>query len=266
VEAGVYEASVDLHDALGALHIPHLWHDYGPGCHTAANFEHELADTFQAFTTVFAHPPAPPASFDYASIEPDFDIWGWHVSADPQRALEFLRLDDVSAGGLTLTGSGTTTVTTPPLFRGLRRVDVGNAEQATAAPDADGHVRFTVDLGAPDGAQQDTPGAATRRNSRTVTFAPHAVVELTRIRATRRRVRVCGRAIAGPVAARMRVRGATRSTSLTLTSTTACRALHRTRRPTGTRGTLLVTGEDRFGHRVEVRRTIRLPVLRRRSR
>jgi S-formylglutathione hydrolase FrmB len=168
VEGGVHMASVNFHDALAALHIPHLYTDYGPGCHTKGNFVRELTDTFKTFKQVLAAPPAAPRTFDYASIKPAFDVWRWHVAADPKRALEFLRLRNVSARGLTLVGSGRTTVTTPPLFRGPARVHVQGATPAIATPDAKGRIRFAVDLGPPDADQENTPGAVTTKTTRTV--------------------------------------------------------------------------------------------------
>lgn len=173
VEAGVYGGSVDLNRALDELKIPHLWDDYGPGCHTKPNFEREIADTVRVFGEDFANPPAPPQPFDYESVEPEFGVWGWHFGADPRRALEFLQLDSVSPRGLTLVGSGTTTVTTPPLFRHARWVQIDNATPGVATPDAAGRVRFSVDLGPPDTAQQDTLGARPAEARRTVTLTPH---------------------------------------------------------------------------------------------
>jgi hypothetical protein len=170
VEGGVYMASVDFHNELDRLRIPHLWKDYGAGCHTPANFTRELSDTFAAFGKVLADPPPRPATFDYMSIKPAFDIWGWHVSADPKRALEFMRMDRVSARGLTLTGSGTTALTTPPLFRGVKRVALSGASPAVVVPDSAGRISFTVDLGPADADQQYTVGAQTKQTTREVTF------------------------------------------------------------------------------------------------
>ena len=170
VEGGVYMASVSLHDKLDSLGIPHLWKDYGAGCHTKPNFVRELTDTFKVFANVLADPPPAPASFDYMSIKPEFAVWGWHVTADPKRALEFMQLGDVSRGGLTLTGSGTTQLTTPPLFSGARRVALAGARETSAKPDARGRISFSVDLGAPDEDQQYTPGASTKLTTRTVMF------------------------------------------------------------------------------------------------
>ena len=112
----------DLHQRLIALHVPHLWKDYGLGCHTVPNFEREIADSLPVLATAFAHPQPAPASFSYMSIEPHFNIWGWHLNADPARALEWLWIQNAAPVGLTLVGSGTTTVTTPPLFRRLHLV------------------------------------------------------------------------------------------------------------------------------------------------
>jgi S-formylglutathione hydrolase FrmB len=251
VEGGVYMASVDLHDALDGLHIPHLWDDYGPGCHTPANFSREIVDTLAVFTKDFAHPPATPGTFAFRSVKPAFDVWGWHVSADPRRALEFLRLDEVSAHGLTLIGSGLTTVTSPPLFRGLRRVGLSGAAPAVAAPDAAGRIRFTVDLGPADTDQQYTQGARTAQVSRTVSFEPVAVIRIARVRAARGGVRFCARALGGPVAARARVASG-RAVSMRLTARATCRLLRGARS-----GILVVSGRDRFGHRVSRRRAIR---------
>lgn len=171
IEGGVHWASVDFHEKLEELGIPHLWDEYGPGCHTPQNFEREITDTMRVFTEEFEHPPAPPASFDYSSIEKRFGVWGWQIAVDPARALELLEMRSVGAEGLTLVGSGITSVTTPPLFHGVRSVALSGAMQPTARP-RKGRIHFTVDLGPGDTQQQDTLGATPAQVSRTVTFTP----------------------------------------------------------------------------------------------
>jgi S-formylglutathione hydrolase FrmB len=171
VEGGVYMASVNLHERLDELSVPHSWTDYGPGCHSVPNFEREIADTLDVFERVLADPPPRPRRFDYRSIEPRFDIWGWRVKADPARALEFLELDDAGRRGVTLTGSGTTTLTTRPMFRRVPAVEVvSQGESRTIEPDQRGRLHFTVDLGSPNAVQQYTAGATTAAVSRRVTF------------------------------------------------------------------------------------------------
>jgi S-formylglutathione hydrolase FrmB len=172
VEAGVYHGSTSLNARLSQLGIPHLWKDYGPGCHTPENFEREIADTIATFTDEFAAPPPAPTPFDYQSIEPEFSVWGWKVAADPARALEWMRLEGVSRRSMTVVGSGTTTVTSPPLFRGAAKVALTGATGAFAVPNREGRITFQVDLGPADHAQQYTLGADPAEVSRTVTFAP----------------------------------------------------------------------------------------------
>jgi S-formylglutathione hydrolase FrmB len=170
IETGVHQGSIDLNQKLNALHIPHLWKDYGPGCHTVPNFEREISATLRQLTTEFAHPPNKPRSFNYASIEPRFRVYGWRLRADPHRALEFLHFRNVRRHGLTLVGSGRTTVTTPPVFGGAERIVLHGAMQKSVRADDHGRITFTVDLGAADRTQQYTVGATPTFTRRTVSF------------------------------------------------------------------------------------------------
>lgn len=248
VEKGVHMASVSLHEQLNALGIAHTWQDYGPGCHTVPNFKREVLDTLAAFEGVLAHPPRPPTKFDYRSIEPRFSVWGWRVDADPARALEFLRL---RAGrfGLTLDGSGRTTVTTPAWYRGLEAVDVNGAE---TRPRADGRLRFVVDLGAPHTVQQYTPGGGGTFTSRHVSLAAHAVVRIRKATRVRRGVRACARAIGGEVP-RARIKAGGRSIRAGIGAEASCHVL----RVRHAAAKVTIRGRDRFGHRVRARAPIR---------
>ena len=173
VESAVHEASVTFDQKLNELRIPHVWKDYGPGCHTKPNFEREVIETLQDFKRGFTSPSPAPSPFEYRSIEAEFDIWGWHVSTDPERALQFLQMNTVSEDGLTLVGSGTTSVTSPPIFGKAARVDIEGALPERAVPDSSGRIRFTVDLGPPDTQQEYTTGATPSQVSRTVSFEAH---------------------------------------------------------------------------------------------
>ena len=180
LEMGIHQTSTDFHQQLGSLGIPHVWKDYGPGCHTIPIFRREFADALPHLRDELAHPPPAPRTVTYRSIEPHFGVWGWRVDADPARALEFLQLREASRAGATLVGSGTTTVTTPPYFRGAHAVDVvaGGTTRAVT-PQPDGRLRFTVDLGpahpdqeygaAAQAAGEDQAAYFTRRQVR---FAP----------------------------------------------------------------------------------------------
>ncbi|MDX6666092.1 MAG: hypothetical protein QOG68_2298 [Solirubrobacteraceae bacterium] len=159
-ENEIHTVSVSFHDQLLADGIPHFWKDYGPGCHGIPEFRQEFADSLPGIESVFEHPRSAPKTFSYESIEPRFTIWGWRVDADPARALEFLQVRHAGRRGLTLVGSGTTRVTTPPFFRGIDAVAVVTADGTRVlSPDGDGRLAFSVSLGPPHADQQDTAAA-----------------------------------------------------------------------------------------------------------
>jgi S-formylglutathione hydrolase FrmB len=238
VEQGVYQGSMSFHDRLTAIGKAHLYKDYGNGCHTIPNFRRQTLDTLAAFTALLANPPADPPTFDYKSMEPAFDIWGWHVEADPGRALEFMHLEG-SQTRLQLTGSGKTTVSRA--YPGLARVDV----DGVPTPVTDGRVTATVDLGPPNATQQYTAGAGDPVTAtKEVVLAPHALVRIGRVTRTRRGVRVCARALGGELP-RARIRVGRRSRVVAIGARTRCVLVRGVRR-----GTVKVSGRDGYGHRV----------------
>jgi S-formylglutathione hydrolase FrmB len=172
LEAGIiHPETLSLHSALDSRGVPHKLTTYDWGCHTNAMFSQEIVDSLPRFTEVFAKNTAAPTSFDYRSIEPSFNIFGWAVKADPQRAAEFLDLSDVSNSGLTVTGSGLTRITTPPIFRGLKPVTVLiNGEASTVQPDHTGRISLDVNLGQPNQDQQYTFGATTTLHTSVINF------------------------------------------------------------------------------------------------
>ncbi len=113
-------------------------------------------------------------AFDYRSIAPTFSVFGWSVAADPARGLEFIELAGVSSQGLSMSGSGTTSVSTPPLFAAGQAVSVavnGATTKVIATPE--GRISFTVDLGPANSAQQYRIGTITSVASASIGFAQH---------------------------------------------------------------------------------------------
>jgi S-formylglutathione hydrolase FrmB len=243
VEAGVYSASVNLHDRLSELGVPHDWVDYGDGCHSRQNFIREVVDTLAGFEQFFSTAPTRPRMIDHRSIEPEFDLWGWRFKADPDRALEFMRVRWDGRTKLTLEGSGQTTVTSPSGFRGLRRVSVGGSVKR---PTKDGRVRFKVVLGKANRTQQYT-GSTTPIRRRTLEIEPYAVIRIARAAWSNGRLQVCARAIGGTVPrARIYSPKTGQAGTMKLTITSSCRTVAMPVRPRR----VLLFGADRFLHPV----------------
>ncbi|HEV3229220.1 MAG TPA: alpha/beta hydrolase family protein [Solirubrobacteraceae bacterium] len=162
VETYVHQASLDLHQRLDALTIPHVWDDYGPGGHGWPYWQRDLVRTLPTIMATFAHPPPPPSPFTFTAVEPSYDVYGWHVSLQ-RPVLEFSELR-AGASGFTLSGSGDAAVTTPPLYGPGRAYSVTVRSGSTSGSEvryADGNGRLHVDLrlGPPNPDQQYTPAA-----------------------------------------------------------------------------------------------------------
>jgi S-formylglutathione hydrolase FrmB len=160
-----HRATVTLHQRLDSLGIAHEFQSYGKRCHSPRTFKDEIDDALPLLVRRFHDPQPAPKRFDYKAIAPHFGVWGWRVSADPRRALEFLRLRGAGRSGVAVEGTGTTTITTPRLFRKPVRVEGGELIWQRK-----GRVRFTVDLGPPNTVQADTPDAGAAVTGRSVRF------------------------------------------------------------------------------------------------
>jgi S-formylglutathione hydrolase FrmB len=169
IEAAVHDTSVSLHDRFGALGIGHVWDDYGNGTHTWEYWQRDLRLELPRIMDAFGR-PAPRGPFTYTSADPEFAAHGWRVAMH-RPALEFATLAHARPRGFELRGSGSATVTTPPLFRRGERVTatVAGVERRVRAGRA-GRLTLEVGLGPGNPAQQFAIGATRRASSTVVTL------------------------------------------------------------------------------------------------
>jgi S-formylglutathione hydrolase FrmB len=156
-EPGLREMHRRFEAALEAARVPHTSYFRDCGTHDFPYVDEYLAQFWAQMLASFG--AAPPASFDYRAADRAVSVWGWSFRADRRRAAEFLDIRDASGEGVTLTGSGTETVTTAPYFAPGATVGLTGAREPRAAADADGRITFTVDLGPPHPYQQYTAQA-----------------------------------------------------------------------------------------------------------
>jgi S-formylglutathione hydrolase FrmB len=156
-ENTIYQMNVSFAATLDSLQIPHTDNFYGGGSHTYTYWDPDLVAYLPLMFHAFANPPgAPPAQhFSYRSIQPAFSEWGWSFTTDHQ-VTEFTYLDNVSATGLTVTGSGTLHVRTAPLYApGASYVVNAGATLTLVQADSTGRLAFPVDLGVAHTSEQN---------------------------------------------------------------------------------------------------------------
>jgi diacylglycerol O-acyltransferase/trehalose O-mycolyltransferase len=152
-EATVHDTNQAFDARLDELGIAHTYRERC-GTHNGWAFGHWAGD-FAAWleTLTFGRPM--PTSFDHRRVEPRFSVFDWTVRADDARAAEFLDLQDVSRGGLTATGSGSTEFVSPPQFEPSAKICLRRGARAdTIRAEPSGRLRFTLELGPPNRAQQ----------------------------------------------------------------------------------------------------------------
>lgn len=113
-----------------------------------------------------------PREFGHRSIDDVVDIYGWTIRTDEARATEMLELSAVTSAGLTLTGSGLTTVTTPPSHTPGHSVTVRGTgvDDGPVVADDQGRLTFEVDLGAANTTSLPPAVAAASAVTRAVSF------------------------------------------------------------------------------------------------
>jgi S-formylglutathione hydrolase FrmB len=164
IEAEVHNESLNMHNRLLELGLPHVWDDYGAGGHAWYYWQRDLRETLPGVMKTFASPPPRPSPFDFRAVEPSYWVYGWRVVVS-RPALEFSELHGASRGGFDLLGSGTAKVRTARYFepRSVVRVSIrSGAGTKTRKLRAGrfGRVLVTVPLGPGNPDQQYTPQAS----------------------------------------------------------------------------------------------------------
>jgi S-formylglutathione hydrolase FrmB len=163
IEALVNEDNRNFHARLQSLGITSAVYDpYGPGTHSWPYWARDLRWSIGDVMSDFADPVPNPTHFSYISGAGSYSDYGWQVTMH-RAVAEFSTLENVSASGFTLQGSGSATVITPPQYQHAARyrVTISSATRTTAAtltPSAAGSLTLTVPLGPSDTTQEFSLG------------------------------------------------------------------------------------------------------------
>jgi S-formylglutathione hydrolase FrmB len=178
----LYEADATADNAafekvLAGLGIKNTFDAYGPGVHYWPYFARDLQWNLPAIMKDFAHPVDNPASFTFKTLTPSYSIFGWKV-AITRPAPEFSSIEHAHTGGFTLSGSGSSVVTTPDHYRAGARYLVamsGSHAHRTVSIIAGkaGDLQIAVPLGPGNRHAEYAPGAVTHVYTTRVSIHPH---------------------------------------------------------------------------------------------
>lgn len=138
---------------LAELGLPHYFiKREGKHGHINADVYYRLM--LDRMNDVFENPPSDPHAFSYKTVDRSFEVWRYSFSVDRPND-EFVNVLGAQLDGrhFTLAGTGTATVTTPPVFKKERSYDVeiaaedGTVTAHTVTSDASGRISLTIDLG-----------------------------------------------------------------------------------------------------------------------
>jgi S-formylglutathione hydrolase FrmB len=163
IESLVNRDNIDFRERLESLSIPAFYNAYGPGTHSWPYWTRDLQESIGPVMEAFALPPATPKLVNYTTAEPSYSVFRWSVAMH-RAAEEFSTLERAGKSGFALSGSGSGTVVTPPVYRAgasylvtLRGTGIASTATLIAGPDR--RLSIEVPLGPSNPYQQDTAEA-----------------------------------------------------------------------------------------------------------
>jgi hypothetical protein len=150
VKASIRPTLESMAAALRGAHIPATVDDYGPGTHSWPYFQRELHRAMPMLMATFAKPPAAPTNWSYRTAESSAGVWGYSIRVT--RATGdggYTDLSGVGPRGFTVSGSGTVTLITAPIYAAGHAYAIyrNGARQAAITADSHGRLHFTIKLG-----------------------------------------------------------------------------------------------------------------------
>lgn len=156
LEDVVLPMNLEMVAALGQHGVPSTY-ELHPGLHSDKYWDPFIRAQMEWHSAHLSHPLVPARLFTYRSIRPDFSVWGWEVGVTGRDAEEFLTLWSASEDGVTVTGSGTVTISTPSLgIQSVVSVEGARGGYSTSVADGRATITFTV---APAGPTDEHAGA-----------------------------------------------------------------------------------------------------------
>lgn len=152
IEFITHASTMSFYQRALQLGVPVHLEDYVYGTHSWPYWARDLREYVGPLMATFAHPPAPPTTTSYESIDQSWSQWGWSVALQRPEVQQFSSLTNGHAEGFTVQGTGTADVVTPAFYR-PRSVETVNlsglagSSSFDAVADSGGRLHLSVPLG-----------------------------------------------------------------------------------------------------------------------
>ncbi|MEJ5979272.1 alpha/beta hydrolase family protein [Novosphingobium sp. PS1R-30] len=166
---GVYilQGSTAMHRRLDEFGIAHGFTVYPGMTHSWPTWNRALAAWLPSLMKHFrtaAATTAPPRTFTFSTIAPDYSLYGWTVRIE-RKADEFSALEVAGPRAFSIVGSGEALVQTPPLARPDTPLHVRiGSRTITLRTDSEGRLSVRAQIGPANPSQQYAPGGQAIRN------------------------------------------------------------------------------------------------------
>ena len=149
MEVQIHKTLVGMVSALHAAGIQPAVDDYGAGTHTWPYWQRELHRAMPLLLKALAEKPATLAAWSYRTADSEASVWGYTIGVKGRNDDGgFTQLAGVDAHGFTVTGSGTVSVITAPIYKaGNHYVESQSGVRQWLRSDAHGRLQITVRLG-----------------------------------------------------------------------------------------------------------------------
>jgi S-formylglutathione hydrolase FrmB len=117
LEEQIHKGFVSMVAALDAAHIASEVDDYGSGTHSWPYWQRELHKALPGLLAALSRGNVPPASWSYRTGDSAATVCGYSVTAQRPDGEGFTDLRDVGPQGFAVSGSGTVSVVTAPVYK-----------------------------------------------------------------------------------------------------------------------------------------------------
>jgi S-formylglutathione hydrolase FrmB len=149
LEVQIHKSFVSMVAALNSARIPAVVDDYGDGTHSWPYWQRELHKAMPMLLAAVTSPLPPAKTWSFRTADATSTVWGYTLSVQPVNEIGFTDLIGVGPAGFTVSGAGTVTLLTAPIYRAghAYSITLNESTHMMAKADVYGQLRIVIPLG-----------------------------------------------------------------------------------------------------------------------